>query len=190
MSNDSNGRSDPRRRPPHRALRERRPPRSARLIIAVAAAGLLGAACGGGSAASGSPPPNSYQAFLAYVQCLRTHGAPNWPDPVQCPFGIWGFMNTPSSPLPSGPSAQAAQTACRKLQPREQLTAAQQQELLSQALRFSDCMRAHGLLDFPDPSTAGGGVSISVNQAIVNSPQYHPAQQACQKLTGFGKAAS
>jgi hypothetical protein len=33
---------------------------------------------------------------------------------------------------------------------------------VAQGVRFADCMRSHGLPDFPDPS-GGGGINIPVN---------------------------
>jgi hypothetical protein len=53
------------------------------------------------------------------------------------------------------------------------------------ALRnFSKCMRAHGIADFPDPSS-GGGVRISVNGNAASdlspdNPAFQSAQKACQ----------
>jgi hypothetical protein len=56
----------------------------------------------------------------------------------------------------------------------------------AQALQFSQCMRAHGVPNFPDPQfNSNGGISlhISANSGIdPNSPIFKAAQQACQSL--------
>jgi hypothetical protein len=54
------------------------------------------------------------------------------------------------------------------------------------AARFSACMRAHGVKNFPDPSS-GGGISIGPSSGIdPASPTFQAAQQACQKLLPNG----
>ncbi len=53
------------------------------------------------------------------------------------------------------------------------------------ALKFSECMRAHGVSSFPDPSDTGGGIQIPVGNA--SSPAFQSAQKACSKdLPGPG----
>jgi hypothetical protein len=51
------------------------------------------------------------------------------------------------------------------------------------ALAFSTCMRAHGALGFPDPTSAG---TITVTQALLNSPQIQSASSSCQNLLPGG----
>jgi hypothetical protein len=52
------------------------------------------------------------------------------------------------------------------------------------SLAYSQCMRAHGITNFPDPNS-NGGISISGNSGIsVNSPQYQAASKACQSKLG------
>jgi len=60
-------------------------------------------------------------------------------------------------------------------------------------------MRAHGILNFPDPSVKsnGSGVSSTVRMKVgtggidINSPQFKAAQQACLSLLPkLGKNAS
>ena len=68
-------------------------------VLAVVAAGaaLLAAACGsGGSSPAGSSPsrPAGYQQYQAYSACMRSHGAPFWPEPSQVPQGVWDNPNT------------------------------------------------------------------------------------------------
>jgi hypothetical protein len=55
------------------------------------------------------------------------------------------------------------------------------------AEKFAQCMRAHGVPDFPDPS-AGGGLALSKD--IVNSPQFRSASQACQSVVPAGSSGS
>jgi hypothetical protein len=125
-------------------------PRKARwqriAALAVAAAGLAAAtaACGasGGSpnASATTAGPATYQQMIAYAQCIRSHGAPAFPDPVQDQFGHWVFLSTPGSGL-NGPGVPAAENACKKLQPNEVvLTPQEREEALAQLLKFSECV--------------------------------------------------
>ena len=53
------------------------------------------------------------------------------------------------------------------------------------ALKFSACMRSHGVPNFPDPEiSSGGGVGIRIggkgSGIDPNSPQFKAAQKTCQ----------
>jgi hypothetical protein len=60
---------------------------------------------------------------------------------------------------PASPVFQAAQQACQKIlgpsTPRTPPTAAEK----AAALKFAQCMRAHGVPTFPDPTTSTGGIT-------------------------------
>lgn len=52
----------------------------------------------------------------------------------------------------------------------------------AQPEKFSSCMRAHGVTNFPDPVVNGNKVSISINPSISGNPHFASAQQACSYL--------
>jgi hypothetical protein len=57
---------------------------------------------------------------------------------------------------------------------------------VTQGRKFSDCMRSHGVPDFPDPN--GQGV-IQINSGMgidPNSPAFTSARSACRKLLPNG----
>jgi hypothetical protein len=58
-------------------------------------------------------------------------------------------------------------------------------------LAFASCMRSHGVPNFPDPSSGGGGIKISLGSGINPfSPAFKVAQSQCVKLLpGGGPAA-
>jgi hypothetical protein len=57
----------------------------------------------------------------------------------------------------------------------------------SQAIEFADCMRSHGVPNFPDPGATGGGISISAGSGInPASPAFQKAQSSCSKLLPGG----
>jgi hypothetical protein len=129
----------------------------------------------------------SYSAALAYVDCMRSHGVPNLPDPsadgtLNVDFATGG---KDGSPVSSGinrnsPQYISADSACRHLFPGGVPTAAQNQEALTEGLEYAQCMRSHGVPNFPDPTTAGvvrlgAGVDPS-------SPQFQRVQKECQAL--------
>src|SRR5215471_6733632 len=65
----------------HRPLRLRRA-RAGVVIAVMAAAAVLAAACSSSPSSTGAGgPPNSGGSGVAYAQCVRSHGIPNFPDP-------------------------------------------------------------------------------------------------------------
>jgi hypothetical protein len=179
-------------------------------VVLAAAAGLalVVGGCGGGSAGPGvaqAPTTRSNHGATngsnnnggshasgpaAFSACMRSHGVPNFPDPdAQGRLRLQGGPGTGINP--NSPQFQAAQKACQKLLPGggKAASPAQQARFQQQALRFSACMRAHGVTHFPDPQASNGGLTLvfGKNSGIdPNSPQFKAAQKACQKLLPGG----
>jgi hypothetical protein len=155
------------------------PPRAAAGLLTALLAGtaLLAAACGGGSAGSAGSSP--YAKALAYSQCMRSNGVANYPDPNS----QGQILMEPNNGIDYGsPQLAQAAKACAKLAPKITISAQQRQQVLSQDLKWVACMRAHGITNLPDPSTAGGGISVGVTKADANLPQLPAAEQACRSL--------
>lgn len=51
----------------------------------------------------------------------------------------------------------------------------------AQGLKFSNCMRAHGVSNFPDPSSGGGIKLVPGSGLNPQSPSFQSAQRACSK---------
>jgi hypothetical protein len=161
------------------------------LPVALAALGLAVAGCGGGSNSSSSDPAASGAGssdstkLVQYAQCMRKNGVPSFPDPVN---GQLQLTVTKGGPLdPNSPQFQAAQQACKSLEPPGlQSGSAQNNQQQSQALKFASCMRKNGVANFPDPQNgrflAGGDIDP-------NSSQFKSAMAACRKLLPGGVTA-
>lgn len=148
---------------------------------AVAGLALLGTACssGGSHQAVGGQTQSRYQTAVQYAQCMRANGDPSWPDPNS--NGM--FANNNGSLDESSAAYKKANNACSKYQTSNNApNAAQQQQALATLLKYSQCMRAHGVKNYPDPTADSTGVSISTSGIDRNSPQYQTAKQACSSL--------
>jgi hypothetical protein len=170
------GRALPRRAGPRRAGLRRAGLRWAGLATALAGTAVLVAGCGGGSSASAHS--KAYDKALAFVQCMQTHGMPTFPDPSSN-----GTISDSGANV-SSPEVLSAANACKTLLPAGalQLTEAQKQELLDNALKKAVCMRAHGISNYPDPSAQGNGiprVSLKGTGIDSNSPFFLSAAKAC-----------
>ena len=149
-------------------------------------------ASGGTSAATGSGDPT--QLLNEWTACMRGHGDPNQADPtidagkaihVAEPAGYYGTIDGPTGQNSSGAGVicqkylTAASTALRGGQPLPQPDAAQQ-------LKFSECMRANGISNFPDPGSNGGPGSSTAGGAPPNpnSPTFQKASKLCGQKTG------
>jgi hypothetical protein len=164
-------------------------------VAVVATAAALAAGCGGGSKdpnnAASSSADKEYQQALKFSACMRVHGLPNFPDPTQQAGGGIQLKIGPGSAGvgPGSPKFTAANQACRKYapvgRPGKTLSAAQQ----AQFLRYSECMRTHGVPNFPDPKFSGGGAQIQLKGIGPGSPGFDAATKACQSLQPGGKGA-
>ena len=155
------------------------------LAAAVAGAALLVAACsgsgGGGSSPAAAGPP-AFQNALAYAQCMRSHGEPGFPDPDS----KGNFLNLGPVNIHS-PQYLSASKVCGHLLPSYKVTPAQRNQELSSALKYSACMRSHGIPSYPDPiELANGNIELRLGAGHGNSPQQQAAAQACRKFLPGG----
>jgi hypothetical protein len=155
--------------------------RTAAVIGLAAVASLAG--CGAGSDApssSDSARPNPRDAFLEVARCMRAHGYPNFPDPVQDEQGRWMFPDTaPQTPRQPPACTQLARRAKSLLggPKRPKLSAAEMTKLRS----FARCMRQQGLSDWPDPD-AKGAFQLPTRLLPPNGPRLAaPYERACKQ---------
>lgn len=154
------------------------------LPVALVALGMLAVAgCGGGSNSSSSDAADSSDSqTVKYAQCMRANGLPSFPDPVN---GQLQLTATPGGALdPTSPQFQAAQQACKSLEPPGlQGGTGQNNQQQSQLLKFADCMRENGVADFPDPQN---GLFTGGGDLDPNSPEFQSALDACRDLIPGG----
>jgi hypothetical protein len=154
------------------------------LAVALAVTGVLMAGCSAGprvTSASPSASASGEAEALKYAGCMRSHGVPNFPDPT-VQNGSVGFSITAGDGVDqNSPQYQSARQACSSL--RGGGTANSGSGNLAKELKFAQCMRSHGVPDFPDPNKNGGfsGTS-SVNPS---SPAFQSAQSTCRQLSGL-----
>jgi hypothetical protein len=171
--------------------------RPAALTAVLAGAALLAAACGGSSSTSGSSTAAQIPTLqsmttraLAYAQCIRSHGIPNFPDPtVQDNAHEKGVGFSVPGSLSNSPQYKAAAKACQKKTGFGQPNPAVLQAMMADALKFSACMRSHRITNYPDPVENGHGIQMGPgpNSGIdTSSPQFKAAQKACVYLLPNG----
>jgi hypothetical protein len=169
---------------------------------------FLAAACDGGSTSSrvasigsttsttsalgtassfGQTDQQFYQVQLDYAACMRSHGEPSFPDPVLTGQSV-RFGAGPNIDQDS-PRFVSANTTCKRLVPDGGTPSpAQIQAMIAQMVKNAECMRAHGVTNFPDPTVNVPGMlaGFSLKGLDPNSPQFQAAQKACQRLAPLG----
>jgi hypothetical protein len=157
------------------------------------AAALLTAACGGGpsSTGSGGSPDGggaTSSQLVAYTQCMRSHGVPDYPGPNSS-----GQMPKIKSGQQVGVSESrltAAVGTCQHLWPYQAPTQAQLQQQLTDDLKFAQCMRSHGVPNMPDPTISDGHaefvISASKDGFNPHSPQIQAPARACEHVLPAG----
>jgi hypothetical protein len=156
--------------------------RAAAMAAVLIGAALLAAGCGGGGGSPSASRSSVHQELVAFAHCMRSHGVPDWPDPL--PQG--GFPRTGGG-ANSGPQADSAMSTCQHLLPPVQPeSAAQQARELAQDLKWARCMRAHGFPGFSDPAVRphAGIVIMAPPGFDPGSPQAQAASKACKRFEG------
>jgi hypothetical protein len=168
------------------------------LVLTLAcAAGIAG--CGSSNKPSG--PGSGGQAVpgagpgVALAACMRAHGAPHFPDPTASGAGGGGggVAILPPGVDTSAPAFKSAWASCGRLQPVLRAHHPADAKTSEETLKFSECMRAHGVTGFPDPSASPPtslsgysavfrrGVYLAIPATInMSSPTYKRAAAACR----------
>lgn len=81
---------------------------------------------------------------VKFAECMRTRGVPHFPDPDPKGDFNFGVDVTPEVWL-------KAIDACKALKPPGALSSKRTPKEQSASLRFAQCVRDHGVKDFPDP---------------------------------------
>jgi hypothetical protein len=129
--------------------------REPRPLLALALAGVLalisGAGCGSDvSSASRTTSSDAGKKLTAhdkavkFAECMRANGVPHFPDPD--PKGETNFGVDVSREV-----WLQALDACKALKPPGALSSRRTPKEQSASLRFAQCVRDHGVKDFPDP---------------------------------------
>jgi hypothetical protein len=177
---------------------------------------LLVAGCGGGTGSGGpgvasvgssvggssSPSGSASASAVGYSQCMRSDGVPNFPDP-----------NANGKPLEvdaqqlgvSDSLYLAAERACQHLLPTTgslaQLThqcllfgdcpPTLVRQLLTVERRYAQCLRSHGLLNWPDPTISRKGgrpvfdiTSAGIDTQFTDSSQFRSKDLECRRQIG------
>lgn len=162
--------------------------RTGAVVAMLAGLTVLVAACGGGSGGSGSsgganPSGSASRNNPAqFAQCMRSHGVPSFPDPDS--NGRFTLTVTKGGPLdPNSATYQSALQTCHQYDTNFG-SANGSGASSSAALKFAQCMRSHGVTDFPDPQSGG---SFTMGGDIQSNPHFQSAMQACRpQLSGGG----
>lgn len=172
-----------------------RPPQAARAAAAIiVTAGLvLLAACSSspsstGASGSSTSDGSTNSQLLAFSQCMRSHGLANFPDPQ--PSSNGKFPSAQDLGV-SQSQYQTAEIACQNLLPvgaNDQFPPAEVQQLLVGMRAFSQCMRANGVPNWPDPSVNSDGQPFfdvsahGITRAQAHSAQLESKMATCQHL--------
>jgi hypothetical protein len=153
-----------------------------RKLAAIGAAMIALAGCdGGGPAASGAHPSASSSAsssasnlaaWMDVAKCMRAHGHPNFPDPVEDGLGGWRVPESAGNA-----KAAACDELVRKAKDQTRALEAPSAADMVKLRQYAKCIREHGLQNFPDPDSDGG---FNLPDGMRNSSAMHTAAQACK----------
>ena len=167
---------------------------------AVAVAGLLVAGCGSGGdtgakvasiggttttvaggGSSGNGGGDLQERALEFAKCMRQHGI-DMPDPKVDANGK--MQMRVNGRRGDEAKMREAQTACQ-----DKMGGAfgpgsgpADPEFQEKALKYSQCMRQHGVPKFPDPQPNGGLLVGPDSGVDPSSPTFKAADKACQQL--------
>jgi hypothetical protein len=169
--------------------------RRAAVLAITAGIALLTAACASSPSGNSADSPgtgrssNGVAKEDAYAHCLTSHGVTGVTvgsggtisidtGGMSMTLGGGGIPSQVESHL--SPAMQSAVNACKSLAPGGPRSSGGQQPYnVAQGLKYTQCLRTHGVPNMPDPSSAGvfnlGGTGINPQ-----SPQFEKAQQDCQ----------
>ncbi|RFU41031.1 hypothetical protein DZF91_14040 [Actinomadura logoneensis] len=152
-------------------------------VAAVDGTGAPQGSGGGGGGGGGGKAPSDQQVYdglLKYAKCMRSHGISRFPDPV-LGKGLQVNGNDVGSDTATYKSADAA---CKSLMPAGGAGDNPPRDR-AVALKHAQCMRAHGVVKYPDPNP-NGGVNLDGDKIGMTpgNPVFQAAEKACRQFLG------
>jgi hypothetical protein len=171
------------------------------LLVALAAVGcaVALAGCGGTSSSGYHNPHYPYGAPnvpFSMSKCMRANGVSNFPDPREGPNG--GGVGWPgggptmiSSDVLlimgqqiAGPAVASAAKICQEYMAPSGPPPALSESEREAAIANAQCMRRHGVPNFPDPTFSGGQLNVALGGVNPQSPAFKQAAAACGNRSG------
>lgn len=154
--------------------------RRQRLLASLSAGGcaLLLAACGSASKPHAAVS-NDHAVGVKFATCMRDHGVPNFPDP-EADSGVQIPLSLAENPSPAFTSAMHG---CKYLIPANTQPPVASASQKAAALKLAQCMRKHGVPNYPDPTYKDGReIPPAVADPAINpaSPAFGAASKTCQ----------
>ncbi len=146
------------------------------------------------SSGASAPDANGSSPGLAFADCMRANGVPNFPDPEP---GSGAAFQIPAGSNPAAPAFKEAQAKCRKLMPGGLPGSGPgpSAQTIAKLVRIAQCMRQHGVSAFPDPRTSvpsnvnpsefpeitdfDGAILLFPASLNMQAPAYRQALTAC-----------
>jgi len=152
-------------------------------LVALAVAVLI-SACGSSKTGSsnGAVTSASAQQGVKFSECMRHNGVSDFPDPNGSGKLTIDAVANGSSVDTNAPAFKQALGACKHLEPVGFTGSKRSPRLRQAALKFAQCIREHGVKDFPDPLPDGPLVDTN---RIPSTAQpggmglLHTAMQSC-----------
>jgi hypothetical protein len=164
------------------------------LLLALAGCGA--SADGDGVATAGGPASSTAtsgenserESVLAYSECMRDNGIPDFPDPE---FGDDGEARLSAPEGMDRATVEAADKKCKRLLPNGGQPVPPDPEMIAKTRAYAKCMRDNGLPSFPDPG-ADGGIQIEGGPGLdPASQEFKAAEEKCRvHLPDGGKGGS
>jgi hypothetical protein len=148
-------------------------------LLALALTGCAGPPDAPGVAATAGADDRFDPTRLA--KCVRENGVPNFPDPevdgdhiaIRMPDGV------------RKETADKAMEACKQFQPNGGQPGQADPAVTARLRELAKCMRANGVLDFPDPS-ADGGIELRHDKngggIDPESAAFKKAEESCRQF--------
>jgi hypothetical protein len=164
-------------------MNRRRRPLAALAVIA------LISACGSSAPAGTSNTTATAQQAVKFAQCMRSNGVGAFPDPsASGKLTIDGVVNG-SSLDPNAPAFKQALSACRSFEPAGFTGSPRSPQQTQAALQFAQCVRAHGVPDFPDPANGQPLVDTNRIPSSATSAGMSSLNAAMRTCSSFAAAA-
>lgn len=148
-------------------------------LVGVTGFGITGCSRAPAGATSSSSPAAAHDQAVRFAECMRSNGIDEFPDPSASGTLTIDQIANGSSIDTSSAAFKQALDACQDLQPAGFTGTTRTAEQQKNALKFAQCMRDHGIKDFPDPTPDGPLIHVNGAHSI---PGFQDAVDTCRAV--------